>query len=67
MKDIFSDNYNTNHIGLTFFDVLTLIFITLKLTGIIDWSWWWVISPILIDFGLIALVLLILLLIKASK
>lgn len=26
-------------------EVLTLIFITLKLMGHIDWSWWWVLSP----------------------
>jgi hypothetical protein len=25
--------------------VLGLIFITLKLTGHIDWSWWWVTAP----------------------
>lgn len=22
-----------------------LVFITLKLTGFIDWSWWWVLAP----------------------
>lgn len=27
--------------------LLTLVFITMKLMGYIDWSWWWVISPIL--------------------
>ncbi len=25
--------------------ILGLIFITLKLTGVIGWSWWWVLSP----------------------
>lgn len=25
--------------------ILGLLFITLKLTGYIDWSWWWVLSP----------------------
>ena len=29
-----------------FFSILALIFITLKLTGLISWSWWWVLSPI---------------------
>ncbi len=29
---------------------LALIFITLKLTGHIHWSWWWVLSPIWITF-----------------
>jgi hypothetical protein len=26
--------------------LLTLIFIVLKLCGVIAWSWWWVLSPI---------------------
>ena len=28
---------------------LTLIFIVLKLTAYVDWSWWVVISPLLIE------------------
>ena len=35
---------SNNHIG--FIDLLQLAFIILKLTGYIDWSWWWVLSPI---------------------
>lgn len=38
------------HVGLTFIDVLTLIFIVLKLCGIISWSWLWVLSPLWITF-----------------
>jgi hypothetical protein len=26
--------------------VLTIVFIVLKLTGSIDWSWWWVVAPL---------------------
>ena len=26
--------------------ILTMIFITLKLCGVIEWSWWWVLSPL---------------------
>jgi hypothetical protein len=32
-----------------FSGLLTLLFIALKLTGHIDWSWWWVLSPIAIQ------------------
>ena len=32
--------------GMGFVGVLTLIFIVLKLTGNINWSWLWVLSPI---------------------
>ena len=28
--------------------VLTLLFVGLKLSGVVDWSWWWVFSPVLI-------------------
>lgn len=28
------------------------IFLTLKLTHLIDWSWWWVTSPLWISAGL---------------
>jgi hypothetical protein len=37
--------------------VLGLIFVTLKLTGVIAWSWWWVLLPF---YGGIALLLAIL-------
>lgn len=32
--------------------VLTLVFVILKLTGAIAWSWWWVLSPLWISAGL---------------
>lgn len=31
---------------ITFLKALALIFITLKLCGVITWSWWWVLSPL---------------------
>lgn len=33
-----------------FASALCIVFITLKLTDNIDWSWWWVTSPVWIDF-----------------
>lgn len=32
--------------GITFFGMLTIVFIALKLMGHISWSWWWVLSPL---------------------
>lgn len=32
--------------GSSFLGLLALVFITLKLTGYIDWSWWWVTAPL---------------------
>jgi hypothetical protein len=32
--------------GISFTGLLTIVFIVLKLTSVIDWSWWWVVSPL---------------------
>ena len=44
-------NENTSN-GIGFGTVLFLIFMILKLTGNIDWSWWWVTSPLWIPLTL---------------
>lgn len=31
--------------GVNFGDLLQVLFIGLKLSGHIDWSWWWVMAP----------------------
>lgn len=36
--------------GIGFIVMLTIVFITLKLTHVIDWSWRWVLSPIGIGY-----------------
>jgi len=46
--------------GIGFFGLLTIVFITLKLTNYIDWSWWWVLSPLWIPFVVIVLVIVLL-------
>jgi hypothetical protein len=46
--------------GIGFFGLLTIVFITLKLTNYIDWSWWWVLSPLWIPFVIIVLVIVLL-------
>lgn len=33
--------------GIGFFGLLQIVFITLKLLKVIDWSWWLVLSPAL--------------------
>ena len=32
--------------GVGFLDLLSILFIALKLIGIITWTWWWILSPI---------------------
>ena len=44
--------------------VLTIVFIVLKLTGVIDWKWVWVLAPTLIPLALIVVCLLFLGIVK---
>ena len=44
---------------VSFLGILGLIFITLKLTGFIDWAWIWVLAPLWIVAFLVLLVVLI--------
>jgi len=48
---------NNNSGGIGFLGALTLLFIGLKLTGYIDWSWWWVLSPIWIPLTFVLLLI----------
>ena len=61
-----SDNKSGGRSGmgcLGFFAVLLgVAFIVLKLTGVIDWNWWWVLAPI---WGCVALGFVIFLVIMA--
>lgn len=44
-------------IGFT--GLLAIAFIVLKLTGFINWSWWWVLSPLWIGFLIIFVIVTI--------
>ncbi len=50
---------NNSSGGIGFTGLLTVLFIGLKLGHVIDWSWWWVLSPLWIS-ALIVIVVLIL-------
>ena len=51
--------------GISFAGALTIPFIALKLTDKIDWSWWWVLSPLWIGIPVAVAVILITLIIIA--
>ena len=44
--------------------MLTVAFVILKLCNVIDWSWWWVVSPIWIYFGVVIIITIIISLIS---
>lgn len=50
---------NNSSSGIGFAGLLTIVFIVLKLLGKIDWSWWWVLSPIWISILLVVVAVVI--------
>jgi len=59
----FSNTSNTmsssSSSGISFPGALTVLFVGLKLTNVITWSWWWVLSPIWISLSLAVVVIAI--------
>jgi hypothetical protein len=51
--------------GIGFFGLLAIVFITLKLTNVINWSWWWVTAPLwgpvvaFLGFGAVVLIIVV--------
>lgn len=44
--------------GIGFTGLLTILFVALKLTGVIAWSWVWVLSPVWISILIVVLIFL---------
>ena len=51
---------DTKVVGLGVCDILGIVFIVLKLVGVISWSWWWVLAPFWIPFAIAILCVIIL-------
>lgn len=65
-----SSNSNNNGSAagvIGFCDLLTIVFIVLKLTGVISWSWLWVLAPIWIPVAIILAMLLVVLIVVLVK
>jgi len=45
--------------GVSFFGLLVLVFITLKLLKVIEWSWLWVLAPLWMPTAIILAILFI--------
>lgn len=48
-----------DNIGQLFVGLLTILFIGLKLGDNIDWSWWWVLSPLWLPLAIVVFVVLL--------
>jgi hypothetical protein len=56
-------NNSSSSSGIGFGGVLFIVFLVLKLTGNINWSWWWVTSPLWIPLGIVLTVAMIFLIV----
>ncbi len=52
------DKKSNSTAGISFTGMLFLLFLGLKLGKVIDWSWWWVFSPLWIIGILIGIMLI---------
>ena len=50
--------------GIGFLGALTLLFIGLKLGGVISWSWWWVLSPLWLPITIVLAIMALFLSLK---
>lgn len=55
---------NSNKSGISFCGLLTIVFIVLKLIGVINWSWLWVLCPLWIGVAFFILFLLLVIIIR---
>lgn len=52
-------NNSTQSGGIGFLGLLCIVFIVLKLTKVIAWSWWWVLSPMWIPLAIAVLTVIV--------
>ena len=60
------ENNSSSYAGIGVVGVLEIIFIVLKLVGVIDWSWWIVLIPLWIDLGMSFILVFIVFIISKS-
>ena len=62
-KEVSSPSSN----GIGVLGLLGVLFVALKLTGYIDWSWWWVTLPFWGGLALVAVIFFIILMVAVAK
>lgn len=62
-----SKESSSSSTGICFTGLLTIVFIVLKLTGYIAWSWLWVLSPIWISVVLVVVIFIVLILVSLLR
>ncbi len=59
MNNFNSEDYKAGFISKNMAPILFLIFLVLKLTKQIDWSWWWVTSPLWIGILILLIIVVV--------
>lgn len=54
-----ADTNSSSSGGIGFLGLLTILFITLKLTGVISWSWVWILAPLWIGSLLVVFIVVV--------
>ena len=54
-----NESSNVSSSGIGFFGLLQIAFIVLKVTNLINWSWWMVFIPTFISVGIILIGLIV--------
>lgn len=62
-----SDKNNSTAGGIGFCGLLTIVFIVLKLTKVITWSWIWVLAPIWMPMAIWLVLIVLAVLIDSIK
>lgn len=58
----------TSSRGISFMGLLTVLFIGLKLSNIIDWGWGWVLAPIWVGPSILLIMgIIVLIIVKIKK
>jgi len=65
MTEEINPKLNSSPINLNILTVIFAVFLTLKLTGNIDWSWWWVTSPLWLPVVMLFTIISVLLIVGA--
>jgi hypothetical protein len=50
-----SSSSSTQSGGISLGTLLTVLFVALKLTHVIAWSWWWVFAPVWVSLALVVI------------
>lgn len=58
-EEILNKLGNESNGGNGALSILLIAFVILKLCHVIDWSWWWILSPIWIPFILLIIIIIL--------